>query len=582
MRSAPASRPASVSREGSRPCERARQREEQLRVAAEAKVLDGEVSRVKQLVAERQAVQDDLTQLTFRQATASALAAAKPRTMGLFGKQIEIAEQRRKSVREGQSVLSRKIEASLLVAERNLEMLRRRREGYSLRASYAGRVAAITRQPGDIVESSAPILRIVASQHRVIACIPERASLGIHEGDSAQLHIKGQSGSPLHGKAVALSPLVTELPSRCWPSARVPVWGREVTVVLDDPMELVPGQAFDIHFEASPLKGPPPAAASGSSAPAPVSAMLIVLPKALSARTRFEPSGILAQGAQARYLVVSDDTGTGEDGDEDQPWIFAMSANGAVHAEPVIVGGVREIKDVEAIAAGAGGEVYLLSSQSYSKKGKRKPARTALLRLRPEGQGFQVSGEAHLAEQLDADPELAAQLGLSGGTAALDIEGMALRDGALFLGLKAPLDARGEAMIWKVASPAALFDAPGTKDGGRDGAKGLKSAGVSLWATARIDVDLGGQPVPGGISDLLFLPGGELAITSTPSTADGDTGALWVVDKPNSGKLTPRLIERFPGRKPEGIAPSLSGDKLMIVFDTGDAAPLYQEVQWTH
>ncbi len=553
--------------------ERARHREEQLRVRAEAKVLDGEVTRVKRMVEARQAVLDDLSQLGLRQATASALAEAKPRTIGLLGKQIEVAEERRKKARGDRSVLSVKIEASLLVAERSIELLRRRREGYSLRAARAGRVAAISRRPGDVVEGGIPVLQIVTSEHRVMACIPEQTALGVRQGDLAKVRVKGQSGAHLRGSVIALGPLVTELPSRCWASPKVPVWGREVTVALDEAVELIPGQAFEVSFEAS-HGAAPPATASSSSPAAPVSALPMAVPPALSARTRFEPSGILARGAESRYLIVSDDTG--RDGDEGEPWLFAMSATGAVDAEPVSVGGVHEINDLEAITAGDAGEVYLLSSQSHSKKGKRKPARTALLRLRPEGRGFQVSGETHLAEQLDADSELAAALGLPGGTASLDIEGMAFDGGALYLGLKAPLDARGNAMIWKIASPAALFDAAPAAAG----AKGLKSAGISLWASVRLDVELAGQPTPGGISDLVFLQGGALAIASTPSTADGAAGALWHVDKPNSGELAPRLVERFPGRKPEGLAPSLTAGKLMIVFDAGNGAPLFQEVPW--
>jgi hypothetical protein len=302
------------------------------------------------------------------------------------------------------------------------------------------------------------------------------------------------------------------------------------------------------------------------------------VPAGLSVRTRFEPSGVLALASESRYLLVSDDTG--RDGDEGEPWLFAMSASGAVEADPVPVSGVRELNDVEAITSGGDGEVYLLSSQSYSKKGKRKPSRTALLRLRREGRGFSADGETHLAEALDADTELAAMLGLTDGTRALDIEGLAFKDGALYLGLKAPLDARGRAMIWRVASPAALFEGAGKEGASPVDGKRLRDAGISVWASVRVDVELAGQPVPGGISDLLFLPDGSLAIASTPSTEGGDAGAVWAVDRPDSGELKPRLVERFPGFKPEGLSPSLTAGKLMIVFDTGDRAPALREIVW--
>src|SRR5262249_54956895 len=156
------------------------------------------------------------------------------------------------------------------------------------------------------------------------------------------------------------------------------------------------------------------------------------------------------------------------------------------------------------------GELYVLSSQSYSRKGRRNVARTALLRLRKDGDGFKVDGEMHLAELLDAAPDRATTLGLPRGTRELDIEGMAYHRGALYFGVKAPLDAGGSAMIWKVASPKALFEG--------SSAKKLEAAGLTAWGRLRVDVTLDGATVAGGISDLLFHDN-TLFVTSTPSTA---------------------------------------------------------------
>jgi hypothetical protein len=441
-------------------------------------------------------------------------------------------------------------------------------------------VAALDKQPGEVAQAGEAIVRLVSARERVVACLPERTALGVREGDAARLRVRGQRGEPLRGRTISLGPAVSELPARCWPNPRQPLWGREVTIALEGPITLVPGQAFDITFE--PSNAPPAVTATSPAAPPPnllaqPSAQRMAVPSALSARTRFEPSGILGRASESRYLIVSDDTG--RDGDEGEPWIFAMNASGAIEPQPIAVRGVREINDVEAIVEGDGGAIYLLSSQSYSKKGKRKPARTALVRLRPDGAGFRVDGEAHLAEMLDADTERAISLGLLDGTRALDIEGMAFQKGALYLGLKAPLDPQGNAMIWRIALPNVLFEdaAPvSTRNGSR-----LVDAGFSLWARARVDVELEGKTTPGGISDLVFLPGGSLAITSTPSTAEGAAGALFRVDKPEPGLLAPRLVERFPALKPEGITPSLSSGKVMIVFDTGDTIPSFQELPWS-
>jgi len=565
--------------------ERAKQREEQARVVAEAKAIDGEVTRVKKLVEERQAVADDLAALGLKQATANAVNSAKPQTIGVLSKQLQAAAERRKK----SSVLEAKLAAGLLVAERNIELLKQRREGYVLRATQAGSVSVIEKRAGDVVDAGRPIVRLVTAEDRVVACVPERSALSLREGDPAKLTIRGRGGAPLHGHTLALGPLVTELPSRCWASPRVPQWGREVTIALDEPIELLAGQAFDVAFEPSPVHTPAATSAPNSALPPgiglpnngaagctttpdpknPATApATMILPPDLARRSRFEPSGVLARPSEGRYLIVSDDTGQKDD-HEGEPWIFAMNAKGEVAADPVQIQGVREVDDLEAITAGGEGEIFLLSSQSLSKKGKRKPARTALLRVRQDGAGLRVDGEAHLAEWLDRDTAQAAALGITDGTRALDIEGMTYRDGALYLGLKAPLDAEGNALVWKIASPGALFSA------------GPEGAGISLWGRVKVDVEIGSDKLPGGISDLLFFQDGTLAITSTPSTADGAAGALWRVDHAQGGAMTPQLVQRFPGVKPEGISPSLAGGKLMLVFDAGAEAPLFQEVAWT-
>src|SRR5262249_11711266 len=146
--------------------------------------------------------------------------------------------------------------------------------------------------------------------------------------------------------------------------------------------------------------------------------------------------------------------------------------------------------------------------------------------------------------------------------------------GALYLGLKAPLDARGEAMIWRIASPGALFDVS------TNGAKKLDVMGMQLWAHVRVDVELEGTKVKGGISELMFEGRDALVIASTPSSAEGAAGALWRVEHARGGELEARLVRRFPGRKPEGLTPSLTHGRLMVVFDAGSATPSFLELPW--
>jgi multidrug resistance efflux pump len=548
----------------------AREREEQRRVSAEGEALVGQISRVKRLVEDQQASLDELSPLDLRRASVQALADEKPRTIQLLRAQIAAAEGRRKKLREATGPATAQIEADLAVARREIERLELRRAAHVLRAAHGGRVSAIYKHPGEVAAAGAPIVEIVSTRGRVVACVPERSALDLQLGDAAKVWVRGQNGTPLTGRTVALGPLVLELPARCRPAPNVPAWGRNVTIELDHPLELLAGQAFEVVFDRS---RPAPAAPAAPAAPRAggAEALRMSVPTALRERSRFEPSGILPRAAEGRYVVVSDDTGYDGAG-EGAPWLFAMSAAGAVDPEPVPVNGVPELDDIESIAAGDSGvgDVYLLSSQGYSAKGKRKKARTALLRLQPEGKGFRVEDEVHLAELLDAaGPGVLSGLGLPSGTRPLEIEGMAYQGGALYFGLKAPLDADGNAMIWKLGSPRALFET-----------KRLDGAGLSLWARARVDVELAGATTPGGISDLCFLPDGSLAIASTPSSAEGAAGALWRVLRPEAGVVSPRLLRRFPGLKPEGISLALSSRNMIVVFDTGAETPSFLELPW--
>ncbi|WP_437933290.1 esterase-like activity of phytase family protein [Sorangium sp. So ce341] len=563
--------------------ELAREVEEQRRARAEGEVLASEISRVKQLIEDKQASHDALGSLDVQRAGVEAIATEKPRTIQLLRAQIAAAEERRKRLLQQAGPETAKIEADLAVTRREIEQLEALRAQHTLRAAHGGRVSAVRKRPGDVAVAGDPIVEIASAPGRVIACVPERAALHVEAGDAATIWARGQDGAPLTGRAVTVGPVVGQLPLRCWTDLNVPVWGREVTIALDHPVELLAGQAFDVAFKraAAPLPAPPapgaPAAPAAQGAPAaaapPAGAadtIRMAVPAALRQRSRFEPSGVLPRPAEGRYLIVSDDTGHKDAEDEGVPWLFAMSAAGAVDPEPVPVHGVKELADIESITAGDGGDVYLLSSQGYSAKGKRKKARTALLRLKQDGRGFRVDAEVHLAELLDAaGPAALAELGLPGGTRPLEIEGMAYRDGALYFGLKSPLDAEGNALIWRLGAPRALLEG-----------RRLEGAGLSLWARARVDVDLNGAPTPGGISDLCFLPDGSLAIASTPSTADGAAGSLFHVLRPEGGVLSPSLVRRFPGQKPEGISLALSPGKLIVVFDAGAEAPSFLELPW--
>ncbi|MBL8741341.1 MAG: hypothetical protein JNK04_09610, partial [Myxococcales bacterium] len=182
------------------------------------------------------------------------------------------------------------------------------------------------------------------------------------------------------------------------------------------------------------------------------------------------------------------------------------------------------------------------------------------------GDEYKVQKELHLIEVLaNESSETLAGLGLS-RLDELEIEGMTQKDGALFFGLKAPLDSQGRALIWKLARPDDLF-----------AGKSARDAGLSLYARVELPLGSGEHVTRGGVAELLFV-GSELAIASTPSSEDVVTGALFKIASPGAA---PTLVKSFSGRKPEGLAITLRDPKrLVVVFDNGGATGEMTEIPW--
>lgn len=544
----------------------AKAKEEQARVGAEAAAVRAESDRVAKLVATKQAIVDDLSRLGIRESSLAPLVAVKPKTIALMQTQAEDLKRARNDL----GPLTADLEAKVDLAEKKLDRLKLRREGYTLKAARSGRVAEVLKRAGELVDPTTPILRLVSATTRVVACVPEGQHLQVVEGTMARLRPKSSTVTPLRGTVVARSPLVGELPPQCRVNPSTPAWGREVVVSVDTSIDLVAGQSFEIEFLPGTSTLPEASSTSDPVAPPVVNASIhtIKIPDALQAETRFEPSGIAIEDGGKNYLVVSDDTGVGNDR---LPLLFRMSPKGEVSRASVPIEGIDELTDLESIVVSPAGETYVLSSQSRSKRGKRPKPRTAFLRLEREGDAYRVKQELHLAEYLEgAGQEALKKLGLAkGSTDDFEIEGMAMRDGALYLGLKAPLDESGRAMIWKVASPKALLDG-----------KSIEAAGLGLFAKVKLTIGES-SPVEGGIAELLFLKDGSLLVSATPSAGDVAVGAIFRVKKPDEpGPLKPELVQAFPGRKPEGLSRSLSSPTgVVVVFDNGSRPGEYLELE---
>lgn len=542
--------------------------------SAELKALSQQRTRLRRLIKRQLAPARNLTELDIRHASLTSEKSTLSSAIALIRKQLAAATTRRAALPpDDTEVAVAPLREEILVIDSRLAHLRHQKSNLVLRAPANGQVYRVIARPGDVAAAGQTIVRLIGSKSdRVVACVSEYEALSVKIGAKATLHRRDMSGQILKGHVMSMGPIVDEVPVRCRRDPRLPAWGRDVVIVLDEPAPLLPGQAFYVSI-AKDFKSAGHAVAATPSAteePPPADAPLMVVPAPLKRQSRLEPSGLLWVDSLDRYLMVSDDTGTKAAHDH-APWLFTMDRHGHVDANPRILKGIESVNDLEAITSLTDGLFYILASQSHSRKGKRKKNRQVFLRVALAGTELRVVGVQHLASLLDgAGPSFLAKLGID-STAQLDIEGMTVRDGSLLIGLKEPLDAEGRAIIWKLDFPDRLF---ATGD--------IRTCGLSWWTSVAMEVKADGTSVKGGISELLTLPDGSLLIGATASGIDADTqdGALYLARTPTSNTMLARQLRAFPGLKPEGLALSPTPGRFTVVFDRGSRTPSWLELPW--
>ncbi len=299
---------------------------------------------------------------------------------------------------------------------------------------------------------------------------------------------------------------------------------------------------------------------------------LVAIPDALRAHVPLmELSGVAWAPALNRFLAVVDDSIDLDTASRRAPFVVAMDRLGHLDPEIVPIDGVEKLDDAESLAAGPDGTFFLLTSHSPSRHGKVRKSRRQLLQLKLEGRRLRATGNLDLLHgEYDVSHQLR-KLGLPEET-PVDLEGVAFHDGALFIGLKAPLLPDGTAIILRLESPSDVFAS----------GRLLDSNTLSVWGQAKLGVPAQrgnpAQPVVfQGVADLLFAPDGALYLCANSPKGwppDGG-GALWRVAVPRGGALDAKLVRRFLDLKPEGIAIAPGSGALTVVFDRNSRDPLW-------
>lgn len=479
--------------------------------------------------------------------------------------------------------------------EDELRILNEDRKRLIVPARISGLVGSVNFKVGEKVSPFAPILTVhAASPSFVRGYIHEDVYSQVALSQKVQVQSSQDRKNRVEAEVVGVGARIVEYPERLRKRADILIWGREIIIRLPSENRFLLGEKVLISLPGersfpgtrkepkASMEAPVPGTeavrkTSAGTAEPPEAAKDIQAPRTAAASLAgagsdlpgIEASGLLFLPDIGRFMVISDDT------EKKQAQVFLMDTTLNI-VKTVAIRGLGKMDDMEAISAGNGGSVYLLSSQSRTKGGKLPENRKLLVRARRTGEDLALERKVALLDLLGKaaleNPTEPWSGFISKGITegSIDIEGMAVREGDVYLGFKNPL-LDGKAVVLRMAEVDSVL-------GGRFPGKG----DISLWKA----LDLKGGPAGTacGISDLQFVEGDAYLLSTGTAGKQQDpgkqqgrqekdgrhVGELWVLRKDSDRA---ERVKDFEGAKPEGLAYHAGSRSFFIAFDNGSGRP---------
>jgi multidrug resistance efflux pump len=445
----------------------------------------------------------------------------------------------------------------------------------SVIAPCDGYVTEILARPGDVVDAFLPIVTVEEARPTYLdVYIPEQSNLTLEAGMKVEIYSSRSRKYNTTGVIGFIHPEFSRASERLSFRGQI-FWARKMRVELPTDHQLLPGEVVNVRIlkkhaankSAWLIASEKKSTNSNQLQKKTPAVMPMEVPQNLWHKTRFEPSAVAWLSDLQRFLIVSDDTGIQDAGNDHAPYLFLMAENGKVAAVPVPLSGIEKVNDLEAIAPAGNGTFYLISSQNISKKNKRPGSRELIIKVQRDNEKFVVLGQVPFLSLLLRSYSLAElrALGLeqfeADGLPVLNIEGAAFHDHALYLGLKEPISNKG-AIIWKLENVDDIFKM-----------QKLTLNQLSVYGYVQLGQH---KNKSAGISDLMFDQNGRLWALSTIVDAGNDhqLGGLHRIDRFADGRLEATRIFNFPNLKPEGICQP-GAEKFLIVFDLDNETPLF-------
>lgn len=450
-----------------------------------------------------------------------------------------------------------------------LSLLQREKEKLIMCAQMSGMIGTVKFKEGEKVSPFDTILTLhAAAPSYVKGYIHENVYSHVAVGDTVTVRSFADTKEGVSGRVVGVGSRIVDYPERLRKRQDIPIWGREVIIKIPENNSFLLGEKVLIsvlqkkkfHFSLVHHTAVPSVYAAAQPEKAAVAENEphdIIVEKSLSA-TPLEASGLCYLSDVKMYLVASDDT------DHKKPILFLMDAAGRVRGRTV-VRGLKRINDIEGVAQDGNGFLYLLASQSFSRKGKQATARKLLVKVRRNGTELTCDASVVLCDALVAaaggeeESEWGAYLLGAARDKSIDIEGITFLNDTLLLGFKNP-KMGSSAVILAITAAGKLFST------------GVLTAGrVMVWKKMKLFDD--STATFCGISDLYWHNDRLYGVSTCVKNRHGlseDAGILWSLSHREG---PPERLQFFRNRKPEGITFNSDRNEFCLVFDNGSKNP---------
>ena len=465
------------------------------------------------------------------------------------------------------------VEAEKLRAE--LESLEKQNANMAVYAPFDGIVGSVFIKNGngekvffkggEKIAAYSPILSIVNKEPSFVkGYIPESNFSAIKIGDEVTIS-NTQTPQQITGVVTGLGGRIIPLPVRLLKNPNIALWGREIVVKIPENNGFILGEKVSITYGSNVWDNLARAFSvtqsklsakerdkkklnkSQNLTPAPLQCgegentgneMCQVTSLQWDSKVKIEASGAVFVPETGKFLVVSDET------EKKIPLLFEVSKNG--ETKTIIINNFNKINDLESITKEKENTYLIMSSLSYSKKGKLKPERRILARITFSGEAAQLEKAVDFYEILKgfadkSDSEAAIFLKKGFTEKTIDIEGMFVLENSLFIAFKNPLF-NENGIIFEISSYETIF--------------AEKKISESQLKTIFVDI-----PHERRISDIYMISKDNFYFTASCNSEK--CGGFYRFENGKS-----ELVKEFPELKPEGITID-DGGNFFIFFDLG-------------